>query len=86
MKSLKLTQVSWSLLDNHLIASSEEGEMMQIDRNNGNIFKREKVSTSMIKSFSISKDFSMLLTAGEEGGKLLEPDSFKLLRKFRFEV
>lgn len=78
--------MSWSLLDEYLIASSEEGEMMHIDRDTGIIIKRDKVSTSMIKSFSISKDFSMLLTAGEEGGKLLDPNTFKVLRKFRFEV
>jgi len=26
------------------------------------------------------------LTAGEEGGKLLDPDTFNVIRKFRFEV
>lgn len=85
VQQTKLTQVSWALMDKHFITSSEEGHMtlMAFD---GSIIKQEKVSLSLIKSFSISKDFSLLLTAGEEGGKLMDPEELKVIRKFRFEV
>lgn len=77
--------MSWSFLDKHLIASSEDGEILLIDLK-GNIMNRVKVSQSMIKSFCLSRDFSLLLVVGEEGGRLMDPNELKVFRKFRFEV
>jgi len=68
-----------------LIGSSEEGEILLIDLK-GNIIKRSKISQCIVKSFCISKDFSLLLAVGEEGGKLMDPNELKVFRKFRFEV
>ena len=52
----------------------------------GQIIKRNKISERIIKSFSLSKDYSMLLAVGEEGGKLMDPNELVVFRKFRFEV
>ena len=46
---------------------------------------QESIHDGEINAFSLAKDFSVLLTAAKDGGKLLDPTTFKVLRVFKQE-
>ena len=45
-----------------------------------------KIHEKDIRSFCFASDFSLLLTCGSEGGKVLDPSTMKVMRVFKQEV
>jgi len=52
----------------------------------GNIISEKKVHDLELRSFTIAKDFSFILTAGKEGSKMIDPDNFNIIRSIKQEV
>lgn len=79
----KLTQISWSFLNKNFIACTDDGFLMMIELD-GKITNSVKLHDE-INSFSMAPDFSVLLTAGKDGGKLVDPLTFDVIRTFKQE-
>jgi len=50
------------------------------------VLERVQAHEGEAKSFSFAKDFSLLISAGEDGVKVWDPIGFKLLRNFRQDL
>lgn len=79
----KLSQISWGFLNKCFLASSDDGLLIQYDLT-GEILKEIRLHES-INALAIAPDFSMLLTAGKDGGKLVDPETFEVIRSFKQE-
>lgn len=51
----------------------------------GKILNQEQIHEGEINAFSLAKDFSVLLTAAKDGGKLVDPKTLKQIRVFKQE-
>jgi hypothetical protein len=49
--------------------------MINIDLD-GKVLLKEKVHDNEIRSFTISKDYSLILTASTDSGKVIDPATF----------
>ena len=79
----RLTQINWDFLNNGFIASTDDGYIMKFDLN-GKVLTSSKVHDE-INAFSIATDYSMILTAGRDGGKLLDLETLEEIRSFKQE-
>jgi translation initiation factor 3 subunit I len=52
----------------------------------GKVIKSEELHPDPIKSFTIAKDFSLMLTCSTDGAKLLDPTTFELKVFWKTEV
>jgi len=83
----KFTKAAWGFLNKNLITSSEDGtlEVLSLD---GKVEKSTVVYSGYggVKSFSIAKDYSLILACTAEGAQILDPETLKMLKNFKTEV
>ena len=79
----RLSQINWDFLNNGFIASTDDGYIMKLDLN-GKVLSSAKVHDE-INAFSIASDYSMILTAGRDGGRLLDLETLEEIRSFKQE-
>lgn len=81
----KYCHVAWGLLNETIIAGREDGVIEVFDLN-GKVVKSERVHEKVLHSFSISKEFAFIVTCSEEGSKLVDPETLKVIKTFKTEV
>lgn len=85
IEDFQIISVKWAYLNKYLIAATQTGELLKIDLK-GNIFMQKKVHDLDLKFITFAKDFSFIMTAGKEGSKMIDPETFESFRSFKQEV
>lgn len=82
-----ITKVVWGPLDKSIYYSTNEGRLIHY-----NLAKKEIIEVahphkgSEILNLTITQDFTMLFSCGNDGNcLLLHPETFDVIRSFRFE-
>jgi len=83
----KFTMAKWGFLNKSIIVSTEDGALHMLNLN-GELEREVQVSerTEPVRSFSIAKDYSLLLACSADGAKIYDPKTFKVFKQFKTEV
>lgn len=79
------TKLSWGPINEDIYGSTRQGNIVRFDRNFKEI-KRAKVHDGETVNFSFSADYSIIATCGADGAKIVDPETFQILRLFKTDV
>ena len=83
LQNYEINQARWGFLEKYLLISTDESGMLIKTDLEGNILQKTKAHNQKISSISIAPKFSMIMTCGNDGARIYDPENFQLLRFFK---
>jgi len=81
----KFSQIAWGYLNKTIIGAKQNGNL-EVYNLKGESILSVKAFGDQINSFSIVKDFSLMIVNSNEGSKIFDPETLECLKTFKTEV